>query len=474
MMLAGRGFWLLAGLVVLANVGLMGAVVGLTLGAGPRVVATSPPDGAVAVSTQPTIRITFRRPVEIGAPDDALRLDPPVAGTVEADEHGILFRPAEPLLPNTQYRLILGPAVREVGGRATGQQRVTTFRTRSSRLVVLRREGGTWALWTVDPATGQGQQVVQAWEGQAADAPPPAVTTSPDGDRAAYVVPTAGPRWSLWVAGLDGGARRAILADLSGLATAVAWSPRGDLIAYEQGAVLRDAPAATPAGAAGAPAPQPGVSAALTSRIWIVSEDGAQTALVYGRGEEHGSTPSWAPDGARLAFYENRLAAIAIYGFGGTVRSIRSEVRQAVRWSPDGRTLAVVNRSEEQRGQAKISLIRPDEPDTATAFWHAGPQTELWPAWSPDGAALAYVRQDAATSGVWVGDQAGGNPRPLHQDTGWTYSRPTWSADGRAIAFMRQQLRAGSLEASPEIWVVGLDGAARRLPAGGWLVAWAP
>ena len=66
---------------------------------------------------------------------------------------------------------------------------------------------------------------------------------------------------------------------------------------------------------------------------------------------------------------------------------------------------------------------------TATCWWGV-------PAWSPDGAWIAYIEVQGEFSHVWVMDADGNEARQLTFGDFWEQS-PTWSPDGTHIAVGR-------------------------------------
>ncbi|MGH2375579.1 MAG: Ig-like domain-containing protein [bacterium] len=68
------------------------------------------------------------------------------------------------------------------------------------------------------------------------------------------------------------------------------------------------------------------------------------------------------------------------------------------------------------------------------------------PAWSPDGARIAFERGD-----IWVVDAAGGNPTDLTNDPAWD-GWPAWSPDGSRIAF------ASNRDGRVELYLMNIDG----------------
>ena len=95
------------------------------------------------------------------------------------------------------------------------------------------------------------------------------------------------------------------------------------------------------------------------------------------------------------------------------------------------------------------------------------------PAWSPDGAHLAFVHKQSPESDddIWVMDSDAINWRNLTDNESAEF-QPAWSPDGAKIAFVSHQT------GNPDIWVVNADGTNRRNltnhPALDATPAWSP
>ena len=206
-----------------------------------------------------------------------------------------------------------------------------------------------------------------------------------------------------------------------------------------------------------------------SSSIWIVAaEGGTPRPLTNGPADRE---PRWSPDGATLAFVgrgddddatELRLLPTA----GGEPRAIacRQGAISDVAWSPDGQTLAftavthladagdsepvVVDRLDYKADGAgllgsrrrHLFVIGLEDREPVALTW--GDFSVAAPAWSPDGARLAFAaarhadRDLVSGSAIWLIDAGGGPSRELTPGEG-VDGVPTWSPDGAAIAFVR-------------------------------------
>ena len=265
------------------------------------------------------------------------------------------------------------------------------------------------------------------------------------------------------------------------------------------------------------------------SRVWLVPAAGGTPRPLTG-GEKNDTAPRWSPDGRRLAFLSTRDGKPQIYLLdlaGGEAVGLTSRKEGAGEpvWSPDGRRIAFVapvaawdedadeaykgkSREERDRLRAREPLrierlkyrfdgrgfihgkprleqrshlfVLEVDPDALAAGGKPAEPRQLtdgdWddqdPAWSPDGAALAFVsyreadRERVFRADIWtVPADGGGEPRRLTGGDG-SFGGPAWSPDGRAIAYTGA-LEANQPLATTRLWTVpaGGDGATRCLTA---------
>ncbi|MEU5697077.1 serine hydrolase [Actinosynnema sp. NPDC020468] len=228
---------------------------------------------------------------------------------------------------------------------------------------------------------------------------------SPDGDQVVYVVRAADraadrDTRSLWrVATAGGGATRLTRGTAD---VAPAWSPDGAKIAFLR---AQDGPA----------------------QVWLLPATGGEpeqvTTLPLGAG-----SPVWSPDGARIAFTAPVDQAARA---GAASRPTAPVVTDRVDFKADGAGVLGTVRAHLHVLEVDTGEVR----QVTSGDWHASD-----PAWSPDGALLAFsagVDDDADLtfrSGAYVLDHAenGARPRLVGSGSG-SAGAVTWTADGTAL-----------------------------------------
>jgi dipeptidyl aminopeptidase/acylaminoacyl peptidase len=229
--------------------------------------------------------------------------------------------------------------------------------------------------------------------------------------------------------------------------------------------------------------------------IWLAPADGAAEPRRFTSGVKNDADPRWSPDGSRLAFTSNRDGkAMQLYVMplaGGEpckLTSLKEDVTQPA-WSPDGSTIAFVARvpdaayAEEDdkrrqprrftRLQYKLDSVgwtgdRRQHLFVVTADGDGEPVQltdgdfeDTGPAWSPDGATLAFVSAREPdwdiepVSDVYLLAAAGGEPRRLTRGGG-SVDGVSWSPDGARLAVQRYP---GVFDDPKHTQIAGVDAA---------------
>jgi Tol biopolymer transport system component len=176
--------------------------------------------------------------------------------------------------------------------------------------------------------------------------------------------------------------------------------------------------------------------------------------------------PVWSPDGRSIAFVRTHAASAQIViapAMGGAervVRAIHPWFGTGLSWSPDGKTLAFSDRDEEG-GAFRVFLLSADDgqaqPLSAPDGSAAG---DGFPAFSPDGMRLAYVRQPARDQFQWsdilVRDIDSGTETLVLRENSLVAGLD-WTPDGREIVYS-----ASAPGGAARLWRLDLDGRSRR------------
>ncbi|MCW5978906.1 MAG: serine/threonine-protein kinase [Bryobacteraceae bacterium] len=185
---------------------------------------------------------------------------------------------------------------------------------------------------------------------------------------------------------------------------------------------------------------------------------GAGEPLRLTKSPEDDSLPAWSPDGRYIAFLRDlaatgipQEAVFLIPALGGSERRI-VDAGTGVGWSPDGKTLALVRRTEGQDGGGIFLLtLGTGEQKQITS---PKPHSDGLPAFSPDGKWIAFSRNfSSAWREIFVVPARGGAARQLTFDRSPTYGL-TWTADSREIVFSSNRGGGDSL------WRVAVTGGA--------------
>jgi len=206
-----------------------------------------------------------------------------------------------------------------------------------------------------------------------------------------------------------------------------------------------------------------------TTHIWRVRIDGTQRRQMT-RGSNSCSSPSWFPDGEKIAFLSSSKKSgnsqedsnnqiFFMYMDGGEAWQVteHKESIRSFRISPDGTKILFTSRnplSKEEKEQQKKKDDEEvvDQDFRMTHLWiydlnkneemclTEGDFTISGPRWSPDSKYIAYeIRPNPKVdenwkSDIWVMEVDSKNTEKLYQNPGSDVS-PRWSPDGQTIAF---------------------------------------
>jgi len=239
----------------------------------------------------------------------------------------------------------------------------------------------------------------------------------------------------LWTANADGTGQKRIVAATyeSGVGEEAQWSPDGRRIAFSSDC---------------------GNKYDLScGDVEVVAASGQDRREITHAAAQHPSglddSPTWSPDGTRLAFSRGPVDApepgvyVASLGGGRLTRIVKIEYG-SLAWSPDGSRIAFVWRRADIGFYVGVMNADGTRARIVARAWGNAPAE---PDWSPDGTRIVFAKGDLGASRICIVRARGGRVRCL--TSGYA---PAWSPDGQEIAFSRDG----------DIWVMRADGTGSR------------
>jgi TolB protein len=214
--------------------------------------------------------------------------------------------------------------------------------------------------------------------------------------------------------------------------------------------------------------------ATACGQIWVVDADGRnQTPLTPLNARAEG--PVWSPDGSRIAYTQwsakdtpGRIIETAVYVMNadGSDAHLVADAPGAdggPEWSPDGDRIAFLSDRDDPHGE--VSELYVVDPDGSHEVRLSRTRTDEWSFdWSPNGKEIAVSRGqgggDAGTIDIFVLRADGGGERRLTRTAGDEWD-PLWSPDGRRIAAQLDR------DAGSSVIVLDADSGERELVTGG-------
>jgi len=168
--------------------------------------------------------------------------------------------------------------------------------------------------------------------------------------------------------------------------------------------------------------------------LQIADADGmnAQAALAS---REPIISPTWSPDGTRLAYvsFEAKKPVIYVHSLATGQRHVAANFKgsnSAPTWSPDGRRLAVVLTKE---GTSQLYTLNADGSGVSRLASSSGIDTE--PAYSPDGQFIYFTSDRGGSPQIYRIPATGGDAQRVTFEGSYNVT-PRLSRDGKNMAYI--------------------------------------
>ncbi len=209
-----------------------------------------------------------------------------------------------------------------------------------------------------------------------------------------------------------------------------------------------------------------GIRGAFATRIAYVSRSGGEyrleiadsdgeNAFVALRSSEPIISPTWSPDGSKLAYvsFESKKPVVYVQELASRKRVIAANFKgsnSAPAWSPDGRRLAIALSRE---GLTQIYSVSADGSDLRKLTHSNGIDTE--PCYSQDGQSIYFTSDRSGGPQIYRMNADGGDLKRVTYAGSYNIS-PSVSPDGKMLAYIsrregRFQLHVLDLASSREM-----------------------
>ncbi len=423
---------------------IIGAVIWRGDQVGLQVVAFSPANTNSTVnpvSVHSRLQVRFDQAIISDTKQIHLTLSPPVSGTLQTSGDNLVFVPRVALQSNTAYTVTIAAGLPSQQGRRL--RKAVSWRFQTSLPQVLYAAADTINTQQLFVTSLDFAKM----KAEAPSAEPHQLTFGPVGvwdfaaglnGNIAYSVLEESGASDLWLIAPGAKDTAKLLDCQQAVCNSTAWSPDNRFLAFSK----RNIGAMSP------------------PRLWLLDLQTGKSAPLLADDQRLGFEPRWSADQHWLSYLAPDQGGVGVRNLTSNGEHFYPTTSgEAGIWHP-------------QRNQLLISVVQPLKERAVVHLWLvdpiAGTQHNLSgktnfvednaPAWSPDGAWIAFRRKELAGPHATLGAQVwrmradGSEASALTSDPKFDHGQLSWSPDGRYLLFQKLPLKG--LDVTISVWLL--------------------
>ncbi len=396
------------------------------------VAQTYPKDGSTSGAFS-WIGVRFSQPMRHGLVEGDFEISPETPGQTFWVDNTFWFRPSQAYDQDTQYQASLTGDLETVDGQTIPVNLTWKFTIRNPELIYFVHEGDLGEIWRCAADGSQNQQLTDTG-GKVFD-------YSPDqsGSWIAFSVQNDSSGQDLWIMDRDGENQQILVECKQDICSESAWSLDQTWLAYSRHSHAEE------------------TGGYLPSQIWQVDIQSSETRPLYQKETLFAQSPSFSPDGSKLAVYDSSHQVIRVFDLQTREETlIPRTVPGSGDWSADSSHILFTDEVPavlEPFIDLYISDVSSGE--VTTAFPNPTTDTDFsQPRWSPDEDWVAVSLRPVngpINKMLWVSNLNGNRNITITEDQSATFSSYEWDPWGSKLVY--QRLGLGSSEPQSSIWI---------------------
>lgn len=415
---------------------------------------TVPGDGEV-ISATSAIGIAFKVPMDTASVEEAFSISPEVDGAFTWDENTLWFEPNQAFTPGETYQIKIIGGLKNRKGESIAVDLNWGFTIREPELLYYQLAGEWGEIWRAT-AEGQNQRPLTETEGRVID-----FAVDHTGSTIIFSVQNEVEGSDLWLMDRTGKDQRLLVRCDHDHCREPTWSRDAVQVAYTREISNSEK------------------SGIFHPKIWLLDVNSGKTAQLIRDNAALGHSPSFSPEGMKLAYYDIIDVGIRVIDLETSQEFFYpTTISGAGGWSPDSTKIIftdIVPAGHEPFVEVFIADLSTQE--VTPAFGTPILDTEFsQPQWSPDNFWIAVALRpvnSGISKSLWALGLGSERRRLIADEPSATFSAYHWDAWGQRLVYQRLEL--GFSPSQISIWVWDWDsGQSREIIKNGGRPLWLP